>query len=147
MKSKKCQKYMKQYQERNYAPKIRKIEKNDLRKHCDGGSGRKAAEASHRDSLQQSRKEQEEKVKESQNEEWRQEESVEALERRQEGIQGADQGRSEAQEDVNVQQEERKIEDGQSEVGSKKSRSSCSRRRKKKVMESMAQSGKKCAKK
>lgn len=55
MLSKKCQKYINQYSERNYAIKSRKIEKNDLQKHCDGGSIRKASEAIRSDSLQQSR--------------------------------------------------------------------------------------------
>ena len=45
---------------RNYAFKNRKIKESYLRKHCDGGSGRKAREASCCDSLQQSWKEQKE---------------------------------------------------------------------------------------
>lgn len=43
-----------------YATKERLVKKGYFRKHCDGGSGRKAREASCRDSLQQSWKEQEE---------------------------------------------------------------------------------------
>lgn len=51
---------MKQYQERNYAPKIRKIEKSDLSKHSHGSAFRQTNEASSGDSLQQSGQEQEE---------------------------------------------------------------------------------------
>jgi hypothetical protein len=40
-----------------YASEKRYIQKGYLRKHCDGGSGRKANQASRRDSLQQSREE------------------------------------------------------------------------------------------
>ena len=43
-----------------YASEKRYVQKGYLRKHSDGGSGRKAREASRRDSLQQSRKEQKE---------------------------------------------------------------------------------------
>jgi len=42
-----------------YATKEGLVKKGYFRKHCDGGSGRKAREASSRDSLQQSWKEQE----------------------------------------------------------------------------------------
>jgi len=61
MYSKKCQKYLEQYQERNYAPKNRKLEKYDFKKYSDGSSGRKAYEASRSDRLQQSREIEEEK--------------------------------------------------------------------------------------
>lgn len=47
-----------------YATKARFIQKGYFRKHSDGGSGRKAREASRRDSVQQSRKEQKEEMKE-----------------------------------------------------------------------------------
>lgn len=47
---------MDQYQERNYAPKIRKIEKSDFRKHCDGSKGGKACEASRCDCILQGKK-------------------------------------------------------------------------------------------
>jgi len=60
MHSKKCQKYMNKYEERNYAPKNRKIEKSDISKYSNGNSRRETSESSSCDSLQQSRKEQEE---------------------------------------------------------------------------------------
>ncbi len=60
MVSNKVKKYMKQYQERNYAPKTRKIEKSDLSKHSHGSAFRQTNEASSGDSLQQSGQEQEE---------------------------------------------------------------------------------------
>ena len=91
---------------KQYAFKSGKVKENYLRKHQDGGSGRKAYEASRRDRLQQSRQVQEEEINGEENEDWRQEESVETPKGRQEGIQEPDQGRSEAQEDVNIQQEE-----------------------------------------
>lgn len=54
MLSTKCQKYINQYQERNYAPKKRKIEKSDLRKHRNGGPRWETPKASCSDCLQQS---------------------------------------------------------------------------------------------
>lgn len=127
-----------------YASEKRYIQKGYFRKYSDGGSGRKAREASRCDSLQQSRKEQKEvaiqsygkcvllteqvvpnepftadealalsiyekALKDNQNEERRQKESAKALEGRQEGIQGTDQRRSEAEESSNVSKEEVKV--------------------------------------
>lgn len=48
-----------------YATEKRYVQKGYLRKHCDGGSGRKAREASRCDCLQQSRQEQKEVAIES----------------------------------------------------------------------------------
>lgn len=67
MVSSKCQKYMKQYEERNYAPKVRKLEKNDIQKHCDRSSGRQACESSRSDSLFCSEKVQEKEINEDLN--------------------------------------------------------------------------------
>jgi hypothetical protein len=127
-----------------YASEKRYIQKGYLRKHSDGGSGRKAREASRSDRLQQSRQEQKEvaiqsygkvvlltenvvpnepftadealalsvyekSLKDIKNEERREEESAEALEGRQEGIQGTDQRRSEIEESSNVSKEEVKV--------------------------------------
>ncbi len=127
-----------------YASEKRYVQKGYLRKHSDGGSGRKAREASRCDRLQQSRQEQKEvaiqsygkvvllseqvvpnepftadealalsvyekSLKDIKNEERREEESAKALEGRQEGIQGADQRRSEAEESSNVSKEEVKV--------------------------------------
>jgi len=47
---------------RKYAFKNRKIKESYLRKHCDGGSGREAYQASRRDSLQRSREVEKEEV-------------------------------------------------------------------------------------
>lgn len=58
--SKKVEKYMSQYGERNYAPKNRKIEKSDLREYSNRSQCRQAAETSCSNSIQQSRQEQEE---------------------------------------------------------------------------------------
>ena len=66
---------MKQYDERNYAPKSRKLEKNDLQ------------------------------LKDKQDEKRRQEESIKAPQGRQEGIQTTDKRRSETQESPNVVKE------------------------------------------
>ena len=46
MLSKKCQKYMDQYQEKNYAVKSRKLEKDDLVKHQDRSQCRETAKTS-----------------------------------------------------------------------------------------------------
>ncbi len=62
MLSKKCQKYISKYQERNYAPKKRKLEKSDLEKHCHGSTCWKAGKASGCDSLQQSGQEPKEEI-------------------------------------------------------------------------------------
>lgn len=59
MASNKVNKYLNQYQERNYAPKTRKIQKGDLAKYCYRGQSGKATEASDCHSIQQSRQEQE----------------------------------------------------------------------------------------
>ena len=55
MLSSKCQKYINQYQEKNYAPKKRKIEKSDLRKHRNGSPRWKTTETSCSNCIQQSR--------------------------------------------------------------------------------------------
>lgn len=60
--SNKVNKYMQQYQERNYAPKARKIQKSDLAKYCDRSESGKAAETGNSDSVQQSWKEQEDQM-------------------------------------------------------------------------------------
>ena len=57
MVSGKCQKYMNQYQERNYAPKSRKIEKNDLFQYSNGNPSWKTPKTVGCDCVQQSRKE------------------------------------------------------------------------------------------
>jgi hypothetical protein len=62
MPSSKFEKYMKKYQEKNYASKVRKIEKSDLGKYCDRSSIRKTSEASSSDFIQQSRKIEEEVI-------------------------------------------------------------------------------------
>ncbi len=62
MLSKKCQKYISSYQERNYAPKSRKVEKGDLAKHSDRSSSWKTPETSSCNSIQQSGKVEEEVV-------------------------------------------------------------------------------------
>ncbi len=58
--SNKCRKYLKQYQERNYGSKVRKLEIRDIKKHSHRSEGGEKCEASGRDSLLESRKEQEE---------------------------------------------------------------------------------------
>ncbi len=63
--SSKCQKYMNQYQERNYAPKVRKVEKGDIRKHSNGSEIGKTSETSCSNSIQQSREKQEEIIQKS----------------------------------------------------------------------------------
>lgn len=60
MTSKKFEKYMNMYQERNYAPKDRKVEKSDLGEYCDRSKCGTTTEASSGDCFQQSREEQEE---------------------------------------------------------------------------------------
>lgn len=60
--SNKVNKYMKQYEERNYAPKARKVTKSDLQEYINRGESRKATEASCSDSAEQSRKEQEDQM-------------------------------------------------------------------------------------
>lgn len=62
MVSAKVKKYMAPYNERNYAPKERKIEKSDLRKYPYRSPRWQATEASCGDSLQQSGTEQEEEI-------------------------------------------------------------------------------------
>lgn len=109
---------MDQYQERNYAPKIRKIEKSDFRKHCDGGSGRKACEASRRDCILQGKKNYKKEIElsiQGQHEEKREREDHQTSQERRQRIQRADQRGSEAQEGVKSFKEE--VNHGQSEVG------------------------------
>lgn len=62
MVSKKVEKYLAQYNERNYAPKERKIEKSDLRKHPYRSSRWQTPEASCGDSFQQSGTQPEEEI-------------------------------------------------------------------------------------
>ena len=57
MSSGKHHKYMKQYGERNYAPKIRKLEKNDIKKHSNRSESRETSKTSCCDSLLKGRKE------------------------------------------------------------------------------------------
>ncbi len=54
--------YISKYQERNYAPKIRKLEKSDIKKHQNRDESRKETEPSNCNSNVQSGKEQEEKI-------------------------------------------------------------------------------------
>ncbi len=53
---------MNQYQERNYAPKVRKIQKNDIRKYSNGSTVRKTRETIRSHCVQQSRESQEKEV-------------------------------------------------------------------------------------
>lgn len=62
MVSNKVNKYMNKYQERNYAPKERKLEKSDLGKYRDRSETWETSEASCGDCLLESWEEQEEKV-------------------------------------------------------------------------------------
>ncbi len=62
MLSKKCQKYINKYEEKNYAPKVRKLEKSDIKQHTHRNKIGISAEASSSYSLKQSREIEEEKV-------------------------------------------------------------------------------------
>jgi hypothetical protein len=62
MVSKKVQKYMNKYEERNYAPKQRKVEKGDLAKYSDRSTSWETCEAGCCDCLLSRRKEQKEEV-------------------------------------------------------------------------------------
>ena len=95
---------MSQYKENNYAPKKRKLEKGNLREHQNRNGPRQAPEAKYSDSNEQSRKIQEEKIG-IQNEEWREEESVEAHQEGRSGIQESDCGRQEVGESTEKQEE------------------------------------------
>lgn len=61
MLSKKCQKYINQYEDKNYAPKARKLEKSDIQQHTHGKSCGKKAESSSSDCLKRCREIEEEK--------------------------------------------------------------------------------------
>lgn len=92
MTSAKVIKYLSQYGERNYAPKVRKIEKCDLKQYQNRDACRQATETSCSNSDEQSRKIKEEKVA---NEKSRTEENLEPHQEGRQGIQDADQGRCE----------------------------------------------------
>lgn len=53
---------MSKYAERNYAPKTRKLEKNDLRKHSDRNQGRETDQAGSGNCIQYSWEEQKEEI-------------------------------------------------------------------------------------
>jgi len=96
--NKKSQKYINQYQERNYAPKERKLEKSDLIKYCNRGESRETSETGCSNSLQQSRESKEEKIKGDYNESSREEEIVETYQQGRQGISFSDKGRQETEE-------------------------------------------------
>lgn len=98
MLSKKCQKYMTRYEERNYATKERKVEKSDLREYCDRSKFGKVKE---------------EKITEVHDEENRKKELSETHEQGRQGFswadqrdQGSDQRRRETEEtDTKISEE------------------------------------------
>ncbi len=113
MPSNKVNKYMKQYEERNYAPKARKVTKSDLAEYINRSEGRQAAEASSGDSAEQSREEKEVTIPcygkvvvvteevvfiGEQNEESRKEDVGKAHKQRRQRVPRSDQGRCEAEE-------------------------------------------------
>lgn len=92
----KIEKYMRQYNERNYAFKERKLEKRDLVKYINRSECRQTAEASCGDSDEQSRKIKEEiEVK---NEEVRKEDVGQTYQQGRQGISKSNQGRCKIEE-------------------------------------------------
>lgn len=90
---------------RNYALKEGKIKKGYLRKHPDRNARGKTAKASYRYCVQQSRKEQEEKIR-KEHEERRESQDCEPFEEGRQRVSSADQRRSETEETVDQRQEE-----------------------------------------
>lgn len=115
--SKKSEKYLSKYGERNYAPKVRKIEKSDLAEYSNRSQCWQTSEASCSNSIQQSRQEQEETLEEildktyhkgENNEKFREEDVDQTYQQGQQRIQDAAE-RGRAIEENNIKTKEEKM--------------------------------------
>ena len=100
---------MKQYQERNYAPKVRKVEKGDLGKYRHGNPLRTPSEASCSNSLQQGGESKKEEVKGTQYEIIREKDVYQTHQERRQGIQESNQGRCEVEKTNTCKTQEEKM--------------------------------------